>query len=173
MRTLSNGTLLLESTSELPNLRNAKRLYADFETTSLDDKKKSTNPWHDCYVAGLGVAADDGPAFYVPVNHRHGVCLPQDAVADWWCDTVDTCDEWVNQSIKYDAHVSTLCLGVMPECKLGCTLTRSKLIDSDRMRRSLDALASDWLHTDITPYEQAIKRYLTNSKDYGRVPADV
>lgn len=177
---LGNGTRLVEAASELPDLRNARNVFADYETTSFDDKKAAIDPWHDCWVAGLAVTVDDAPrAWYVPVNHRHGTNLPEDAVADWWLSVVSTAKRWVNHNVKFDAHVSANCWGVVVdpgELALCDTLTWAKLIDSDRQGRGgygLDALARDWLKEDISRYELAIRRYLEKTKDYGRVPADV
>lgn len=181
MYTTYNGTRVVQDATELPDLRKARSLYADFETTSFDDKKKSTNPWRDCYVAGLGLTVDEEPgAWYVPVNHRHGECLLESVVASWWCDLLDAVTanrgDWTNHNVKYDAHVSANCLGVLPECPLNDTLTWAKLVDSDRLGKGgygLDALSRAWLHEDIDSYYLSLKPYLANSKDYGRVPVDV
>jgi hypothetical protein len=53
----SNGARLVEAISELPQFsdEDLRELFADFETTSGDDKKDSLNPWHNCAVAGIAV----------------------------------------------------------------------------------------------------------------------
>lgn len=174
-----NGGRLVQDVSELPDLRNAKTLHADFETTSGDPAKKSTDPFHDCWTAGVAVTADEHKgAWYVPVGHHCAEGnLPIDAVAAWWCDVVSSAQEWDNQNIKYDAHVSTNSLGVLPtEPRMVCALTKAKIIDSDRMSKGgygLDALSRAWLGEDIGHFELAMKPYLYRNKDYGAIPQDV
>lgn len=175
MLELPNGGRLVQDVTEMPRpAGRIKRLYADFETTSGDDKLDSLNPWHHCWVAGIAVTWDDVPgAWYVPCGHRWGVNLPLEAVQDWWCELLDQSDLWVNHNVKYDMHVSTNALGVLPELPVKCTLTQSKIIDSDRMRRGLDELSKDWLHEDISQYGEKMQPYLGKCKDYGNVPPDI
>lgn len=175
MKHFENGGMLVETVDELPKLAGAKKLYADFETSSRDPKLKSTNPWWNCWVAGVGVSTDatPGKAWYVPTGHAYGTNLPQEAVIDWWLELLETCGMWVNHNVKYDAHVSTNCWGILPELPLRCTLTRAKIIDSDRLQFGLDFLSSDWLKTSIIGYYDALQPYLNGNKDYGQVPADI
>lgn len=177
MITFKNSGRLVESTSELPELFNSKRLYADFEATSGRRDIASKTPWTDCDIAGIAITVDNKQgAWYVPVGHHQGNNLPKDIVYDWWYKVVDTTKEWINHNVKYDAHVSTNYAGVRPDCPLKCTLTRAKLIDSDRIMRggySLDALSKGWLHEDIDGFEAALQPYLHRNKDYGAIPIDV
>ena len=172
-----NGTRMVEDASELPDLRNAQRVFCDFETTSGDPKKRSVNPWRDCDVAGTAITVDDCPhAWYVPVNHKHGARVNRQAHNQWLRDTLSTASEWVNHSVKYDAHVAANSCGYVHAGPLVCTLTRAKIIDSDRMFRGgygLDALSLAWLKEDISQYEHAMQPYLLRNKDYGGIPADI
>lgn len=171
----ANGGRLVQSTSELPDLRNAGDLFADFETTSLNDEKKSLNPWRDCWALGVAVTTSDAQgAWYVPVRHRQEGNVPLDAFQRWWHDIVGTAKCWTNHNVKYDAHVSSNDLGWAPDCPLYDTVTHAKIIDSDRQLRGgygLDALSLGWLGEDIRPLEDEIKRWLGDSQDYGRVHA--
>lgn len=170
----ANGGRVVESLSELPDLRGARNLYADFETTSGSPTKRSTNPHHHCDIAGIAVTVDDQQgAWYVPVGHHIGNNLPKENVYDWWCDVVDSADRWANHNIKYDAHVSTNWAGVLPECKMSCTLTQAKIVDSDRRQYGLDKLSLAWLHENIKGYEQRMKPYLYRNQDYGAIPIDI
>lgn len=174
MITFLNGGRLVTSVEELPDLRHAERLYADFETTSGDPKKKSTNPWHTCWPAGVAVTADKHiGAWYIPTGHHYGVNLPLEAVINWWSEIVETAQRWVNHNIKYDAHVSTNCWGVLPEMTLRCTLTRAKIIDSDRLKYGLDDLSEAWLKEKISACYERMLPYLHNNKDYGAIPPDI
>ncbi len=182
MQLLDNGGRLVESVAELPDLRNAKKLFADFETTSGNDKLDALNPWHNCKVAGIGITIDDAQgAWYVPIGHRDSDAnLPREPVEKWWQAVASTANAWVNQNVKYDAHVSALDLGYLPEWprqKLVCTLTRAKIHDSDRGfgrgGYTLDALTRDWLGYEIGGYESEIKKWLGDSKDYGVIPTEV
>lgn len=173
MKPLLNGGRLCETTDDLPDLRNAKDLVADFETTSMDDRKDSLNPWKDCWALGIAVTTLDAQgAWYVPLRHRMGGNVPLEQATNWWHDVVGTARCWTNHNIKYDAHVSANDLGWAPEMELYDTLTHAKIVDSDRHLRGgygLDALSSGWLHHDIGPYEHEIKRWLGDRKDYGCV----
>lgn len=174
---LDNGGRIVESQSELPRLESVDLLFADFETTSGDDKLSSVNPWHSCEALGLALTIDTVPgAWYVPLRHRYdwpNVSL--DAFAAWWRDLLGKSRRWINHNVKYDAHVSANSLGVVvPEtCELFDTVTHAKIIDSDRGFKGgygLDALSLAWLGMDISAYEEEIKRWLAPSKssDYGR-----
>ena len=178
MLEFSNGGCLVQDISELPNLAGEPTIIADFETASGNKKIKSVNPWHNCYAAGLAITVPNSPrSWYVPVGHYHGGNIPVEPVIDWWCDIVERADRWVNHNVKYDAHVSTNCLGILPECELWCTLTHAKILDSDRIMRGgygLDALSRTWLQHDISKFELALQPYLgKKNQDYGWIPADV
>lgn len=172
-----NGGQLVQSLAELPDLRGAKLLYADFETTSSTPKEKSVNPWMHCSALGLCVTADDiSDAWYIPIGHHdQSWNLSYDAVCAWWNEVLDSAGAWINHNIKYDAHVSTNWLGAIPLRSLPLidTLTLAKIIDSDRMRYSLDVLSREWLGEDIGGVENAMAPYLVNNKDYGAIPADL
>lgn len=177
MISFKNGGRIIQSVNELPKLRGCTTLFCDMETTSGDPKKKSTDPWHDCDIAGICITADDKEgAWYIPVGHHEGDNLPKEPVYEWLLEVIDSAREWVNHNIKYDAHVITNWAGILPCCELVCTLTQAKIIDSDRMLRggySLEALSRTWLKEDIRSYESALKPYLDRNKDYGAVPIDI
>lgn len=126
---------------------------------------------------GVGITVDDAQgAWYIPITGD----LPFEVIKRWWHEVYGSCKRHINHNCKYDAHVSALSLGWLPDdsCQLVDTLTLSKIIDSDRMRKggySLDALSKDWLHEDITRYWQSLQPYLEygRCKDYGVVPHDV
>lgn len=172
MIAFNNGGTLCD---ELPwHLVGARDVFLDFETSSHDAKKKSTNPWFDCWVAGIAVTVDDHPrAYYVPHT------LP--CWDEWLFAMLDGCKRWINHNVKYDAHVAANCGGVIyggadSGQSLVCTLTLSKIIDSDRIAKggyALDELASAWLGEDISQYEAKLQPYLHKNKDYGRIPPDI
>jgi DNA polymerase-1 len=172
---------MVEDASELPvPPARIERLYADFETSSGDRRRRSTNPWRNCYVAGVAVAWDDVPgAWYVPLGHAFGPRVCPEAAVRWWRDVLARTEQWVNHNVKYDMHVSALCMDAVPDLwrvRPRCTLTWAKLIDSDRTFRGgygLDALSLAWLGEDIRHLEAALAPYLVDNKDWGMVPADV
>lgn len=183
-----NGGRLVEVASEFPKFRDEdlEELFADFETTSFDDKLDSLNPWHHCWVLGIAVAVPSQfGAWYVPVRHRrsdgsysvndHITNLPLDAVIAWWSDLMERAKRWINHHVKYDALVSCCDFGVEPDGELFCTVVHSKIIDSDRQYKGgygLDALSKAWLGHDISEHENEIKRWIGKSKDYGRCPRE-
>jgi DNA polymerase-1 len=168
-----NGGWLLELTDQLPELA-GEELFLDLETTSFDEDKKALNPWHDCWVLGVAIKSDNGPAYYVPVNHADGMCnRPQEEVRDWLLRVIARHQVWVNHNVKFDAQVLFTALGVDTKIKKYCTVDLAKLIDSDRFQHSLDALARDWLHENINGYEQAMAPYLVKNLDYGLIPTEI
>ena len=176
MITFDNGGRLVENLNELPNLQNAKRLYLDVETTSFDRKVPAFQPYHGHRIAGICVTADDHPgAWYLPIRcHHEKWNLPLQPVLDWTRDVINTCDEWVNHGIKYDAHFLRQD-NIDFNCRLVDTNTLAKIVNSDRFGFELDVLSKEWLHEDISPLENRLKAYLASckSKDYGDVPGDI
>lgn len=175
-----NGGRLVQSIDELPDLTNSEILFADFETSSGDSRLTSTNPWRDCYAAGIGVTVDEARgAWYVPAH----LALSHNGAPGWWERTLYSTRKWVNHNIKYDAHVSANCMGVMPpkNVPLHCTLTSAKIIDSDRLHKGgygLDKLSQHWLRENISVFEDRMHPYLAGApgggnKDFGRVPYDI
>lgn len=178
MLKFKNNVLMVESLSELPALAGAKAVYLDFETSSGNPKLDSLNPWHHCKVHGFGITVDEMPeAYYIPYSSFDED--EQGIIRFWLEEILSECEQWVNQNIKYDAHVAAndlqICITEM-QCWLVCTLTLAKLIDSDRIMRGgygLDVLSRDWLEEDISEYEAALQPYLKGTKDYGEVPHDI
>jgi len=177
MKEFPNGGRLVEHLDELPDLRNAGILYADWETTSGDPKVMSVNPWHNCDLLGLAITTDDTPGgWYVPIGHHDPRWnLNRETFIDWWCEVLDSAGCWVNHNIKYDAHVSTNCAGVIPpdHMPLVDTLTLAKILDSDRLRYGLKELSADWLGHGIKDLQEPFEPYLVRNKDYGAIPGDL
>lgn len=174
MITFDNGGRIVESVEELPTFENVHTLYADFETTSGSPQLTSTDPFHHCDVAGIALTGDKIPgSWYVPVGHHTGNNLPRESVEAWWLEVLNGAGMWCNHNTKYDAHVSTNCMGVRPDMPMRCTMTRAKIIDSDRMRYGLSDLSLDWLAENISVFEEQLKPYLNRNKDYGAIPIDV
>lgn len=173
-----NGGRLVTSVDELPDLRNAKTLYLDTETTSGDTKLDSLDVWHNCGLAGIAATIDDAQgAWYIPVGHSNPADnLPQDAVFNWLADVIGTAGRWTNHNVKYDMHTIANNTGIVPTCPVFCTVIQAKIVDSDRQLKGgygLDALSRAWLREDIEKYEKAFAPYLYRKKDYGRIPADL
>lgn len=174
-----NGTILLEKDDPLPDLpTRIERLYLDFETTSRNRSLMSLNPWHNCWIAGVGVTWDSMPdAYYVPSLHwdeRWNVS--RERVIDWMFALLSISDVWVNHNVKYDYHACANDFGLEFGGKLSCAVVRAKLYHSDLKFAGgygLDNLSKIWLKEDITQYEKALAPYLHKNKDYGAIPADV
>lgn len=170
----NGGCLLQYGVDELPEL-GGRVACIDLETTSFDSTKKSVNPWHDCWVLGVAIRVDDGPAYYVPVNHAFSMShnYPQDSVQAWLIRVLDKCEVWVNHNIKYDMQVLRNAFRINHPIKKYCTLDLAKMIDSDRMSNALDSLSHDWLHEDISKYNDVFAPYLVKNQDYGLIPMDL
>ena len=176
MLNFDNGGRLVQELSELPNLKGAKNLYLDVEATSFDQKEPAFKPYHGHRICGIGVTADDVKgAWYVPIRcHHEKWNLPLEPVISWVDGMINSCDNWVNHGVKFDAHFVKQD-GISFNCRLVCTNTLAKIINSDRFSHDLDILAREWLEKDISPYANRLKSYLTGckSKDYGDVPGDI
>lgn len=167
-----NGGILIQEGDDLPNLRHARDLVMDLETSSCDPKIKSLNPWKvaNCHVAGVAITVDDCKrAWYIP---RWLLNL------DWLADIMDDVKVWTNHNVKYDVHVAYNDLALEFTGELYDTLTQAKIIDSDRGYKGgygLEALARDWLQRDVSQYRRNMRPWLEDieNKDYGLVPDDV
>ena len=109
-----NGVKIVECESELPvELIGSKYIFLDLETTSRDPKLKSVNPWHNCWIAGICVTADEHRgSWYIPIGHAHGRNLDREVVIEFLTKLFNEATHWVNHNIKYDAHAleNDLCL---------------------------------------------------------------
>lgn len=175
----ANGTRLVEASSELPEFGVVKDLFLDLETTSGDPQLDSLNPWQNCSTLGVCVTVDDAKgSWYVPVGHQFGKNVALEPTTRWISDLLKNCKRWINHNVKYDAHVlkNDLKLELNDEAEMVDTVTRAKLLDSDRITSggySLEALSRDWLDEDVSSYKDAFDRYLVKNKDYGAVPVDI
>ena len=171
-----NGGHLIQDISELPNLQNAKNLYLDVESTSFNRKEQAFRPYHGHRICGIGVTADDiAGAWYVPIRCRYEKWnLPLESTLRWVNSLTNSCTDWVNHNVKYDAHFLKQD-DVGFNCRLVDTLTLAKIINSDRFTYSLDVLSREWLEEDITGLNDRLQAYLSGckSKDYGEVPGDI
>jgi len=171
-----NGGRLVQSLDELPNLQNSKELFLDLETTSFDPKVKALEPYHGHRTCGICVTADDHKgAWYVPIrSHRPGWNLDLKHTLSWLDDTINTCTDWVNHNIKFDAHFLKQD-NIDFNCRLVDTNTLAKIVNSDRFSHDLDSLSTEWLEEDIGKHKGKLSQYLDGckSKDYGDVPGDI
>ncbi len=174
-----NGVRIVQDESELPyHLVGSKYLFVDLETTSRDSTKRAVNPWHDCWIAGICITADDHKgSWYVPIGHSHGRNIDRQAVTAFLTVLFDKATHWVNHNIKFDTHVLRNDLGLFfDHIVLVCTQTLAKIIDSDRKFKGgygLAHLSKVWLRVDIDHYEEALDPYRKTNKDYGRIPIDI
>lgn len=180
---LGDNCFMVEHTHELPQIVSPTKLYMDFETRSGDRKRPGDNPWAGDRICGAAVTWDRNPKkYYVPVRHNSlgSPNIPVDAFQRWLREPIETCAVWENHNVKFDAHFAAAD-GAVFRGKLSDTLTKAKLIDSDRGfgrgGYGLDALSADWLENDIDPHDQAVQGYLASlrpkSKDYADCPPDI
>ena len=185
--TFQNGGRLITRGSSLPELpATIENLFLDFETTSGDKDKASTNPWHFCKLMGAAFKWDDEKhAYYIPVRSR----LPSDinrnysleAVHLFLSKLISRSKNWINHNIKYDANVLRLSCGIDVldfDTVLQCTLTLAKIVDSDRWKYDLDSLSHDLLFKNISHYKHAFLPYTkkgrnTINKDWGNIPMEL
>lgn len=156
----------------LPDLKGCKRLYLDVETTSFNDKEAAFNSWKGHRIAGIAVCADDGPAHYLSIRHQNSDNLDVGVVMRWLQETLDSCGEWINHNIKFDAHFVEA-EGVRVNCPLADTVVLAKMIDSDAQSHALKPLCRG-IGLEMEE-ELEVKAWLkgAKTKDYGALPADI
>lgn len=156
MLTLPNGHLLVETLEDLPEPRETEELYIDVETSGK-------NPYLDSKLAGIALVWDNNPqAYYIPVGHENGPNLNLTEVIEWLQKWFDLTKKWINHNIKFDAHFLA-CAGIkfdydMP-FEMVCSLTLSKIIQSDRLNHALKPLCREWLGMEMDE-ELRIKAFL-------------
>jgi DNA polymerase I-like protein with 3'-5' exonuclease and polymerase domains len=175
----SNNGFLLQSVEEIQQLPySCFNLFGDFETSSRDPKKNSLNPWHDCWPIGFAFTVDYDPkSYFVPWE------LIRQDTTNWLWKLLNSATNWINHHVKYDAHVLLRHTGwELPEkLNLICTIALARLIDADRSYKGgydLETLSWQWLHHDIKPYGEKLKRYTHRNgkqfnQDYGKIPLDI
>ena len=191
MYKVGDNYIIIEHPSELPDLRNARYLYMDFETTSFDPARAANQAHKGDRIAGIAVTVDDDPnCYYVPIRHYHhedgsmnAANLPIEVVQEWLNDCTSTCEEWVNANVKFDAHFARFDKSTFTG-RLVCLTTAAKVLDSDMTYKGgygLKNLSARWLDDDEAKSERdVIREWLDTvklprgkkAKDYGIVPID-
>lgn len=67
----------------LPSLKGVKKICVDVETCDPTLDEIGPGELRDGYIAGIGLAIDDGPRMYFPVRHEGGDNLDVDLVMRW------------------------------------------------------------------------------------------
>ena len=180
---LKGGHKLCQTAGDLPDLRGAKLLFLDGETTQAEGAhgRKALHPYLGDRFCGVGLTVDDSPVgWYVPVRHklRPDDNVPLEAFQRWVRDLMSSVGAWVNHDVKFDAGFLSVGEGVEPPDRMICTLTMAKLHHSDRMEYGLKPLSRDWLEEDIEERER-VDAYLEattrqkHKQDFGRTPVDL
>lgn len=167
---------IIESLSELPNLQNKKEIFCDIESKRNfdNDKVGGLYPWKGDRICGFSITADNiKDIWYIPVRHtsQGSNNLPIDNVMNWARDILQSCYEWINHYVKFDAMFFAVGDNVIFNCRLVCTVILSKLYYSDRMTYALKPLCKDWIDYD-TESTDRVQKYLNSikSKSYADVP---
>jgi len=171
---------IIESLSELPDLRNHKELFCDIESKRNfdNDKVGGMYPFKGDRIAGFSMAVDDNPeVFYVPVRHTAECSnnLPVKNVMNWARDIIQSSRDWINHNVKFDAMFFDVGDDVsFGDTRLVCTLNLAKLVYSDRTNYKLKSLCADWLNYDTGSLDR-VQAYLKRikSKSYADVPIEL
>ncbi|MFN2383989.1 MAG: DNA polymerase I, partial [Gemmatimonadota bacterium] len=131
-------------------LRAAEVFSFDLETTSLNALEAE--------IVGLSFATAPGEAFYVPVCHTTGRCLPlADALAALGPVLEDPACPKVGQNVKYDLLVLARA-GITVQGIVGDTMLAAYLLDPARRTYSLDVLALEYLGHKTITYAELTKQ---------------
>lgn len=172
---LRNHFHIIESLSELPNLKNRDEIFCDIESKRVFNHEiGGLYVFKGDKICGFSITADDiKDIWYIPVRHTSDAAnnLPVLNVMDWARDILQSCKEWINHNVKFDAMFFDVGDNVEFKCKLICTIMLSKLYYSDRMNYGLKSLGKDWLDYD-TGSTDRVAAYLASikSKSYADVP---
>ncbi len=171
MLKLSNNVVLLSELDFVPIPKRISKLYLDLETSSNDPKLTSLNPWRtaNCTPCLAAFTFDDCPQVYC-VSREDG------RLPEILRELLANSDAWVNQNVKYDAHVLWNNYGFDFAGEYRDTLTLCKLVDSDRTYKGgygLDVMAKEFAGIDLSYYYNSLQAWLTNTKDYGDIPTHV
>ncbi len=178
MINLRDNFHIIESLSELPNLQNRKEIFLDIESKRVFNHKKlgGLYPWKGDRICGFSISADDIPdVWYIPIRHTAPTSnnLPVENMMNFARDILQSCDDWINHLVKFDAMMFDVGDNVQFDCRLICTLELAKLYYSDRFSFGLKPLCRDWLDYD-TDSQDRVKNYLDSlrpkSKSYADVP---
>jgi len=179
MINLKNGFHIIETLSELPDLRNRREIFCDIESKRVfdNDKVGGMYPFKGDKICGFSVSADDMPeVFYVPVRHTAECSnnLPVKNVMNWARDILTSCHDWINHYVKFDAMMFDIGDDVQFDCRLVCTCNLAKLVYSDRTNYKLKPLCVDWLNYDTGSLDR-VQAYLKKikSKSYADVPIEL
>ena len=193
---------LVESVDELPDLFGAKEVFLDLETRNFiaeklwvkrkeqgrlsdEDKKMLEHggfyPFGGDRYCGVAVTVDDDPkSYYVPIRHIDTPVyknLPIPQVNDWVRKIIRSCDRWVNHNVNFDAQFLAI-ENVEFDCQLACTLTLSKIINSDRFSHDLKIICPEYLGYDVETSNR-VDNYLAATfsaahwYNYAKVPVDI
>lgn len=119
-----------------PNVKDAKVIAYDTETTGLDWKKDQIVG----HVIAVGPREDE--TFYFPVRHGGGANYDPEVVARWVDQEVgaDASKRVVGHHLKFDLHFAAND-GITFKGPVECTMVNATLIDENAGRFSLDAVA--------------------------------
>src|SRR5579859_1169512 len=133
--------------SDYPSLQGAKQLCVDVETKDPGLKELGPGTRRGSYIVGISLRTDDGRGGYYPIRHDGGGNLDPRITLDWARDELN----------RFDGHiVGTNLIYDLDFCaNEGITFTNAKsfldvqiaepLIDENRLRYNLNALALDYL----------------------------
>lgn len=153
----------------------------DFETQNNTEgilQKKGNSglyPFKGDRICGAAISSlDSDKTYYVPVRHRGGKNIPVEAFQRWLADQIHGPGQWINHNVVFDSIFARFDNAVFGR-DLVCTLTMSKIHDSDRVGHGLKKLAVDWLDlTEPAQAEHEVKQWLRAAKstDYSVVPSE-
>ncbi len=122
----------------------------DLETTSLDPITTE--------IVGISVAFEEGTAYYVPVGHASGKCLPRDAVLEKLRPVLEnSAVPKYGQNMKFDYAVLKA-HGIELGPLSFDTMVASYLLDPGRRQHGLAVLALEHLSRRVTTIEELIGR---------------
>lgn len=148
--------MIVHSVSDLPDLRSAKHIVLDTETSGLD-------PYKGDRICGISIGTeDDSNIWYVPVRHLSGN-VDRDAVFSWLRDLgQDTSKTFLFHNAKFDLKMLRRD-GVEINGRLRDTMVMAHILSGGEPSFSLDALSAKYCGIKSSECEK-LEQYLTETQ---------
>lgn len=128
--------------TELPDLRNRKRITLDLETRD-DGLSNNIGPgwaYGTGHISGIAVVAE-GVQVYIPIAHPDTECFDKNRVKEWVADHFKIDSQFCFHNSGYDLGWILADLGVSPPRNIDDTKIMDYLLDENALNYQLDTVA--------------------------------
>lgn len=139
-------------------IKNKGMMAFDTESTDLDPLKAE--------IIGASISLEEGEGYYIPIISKTGNAFGRDfLVSDLKAILEDKNIKKIGQNIKYDFAI-LLKYGIFMDGIIGDTMVASYLLNPQKQRYNLDALAKEYLDYTTIKYKDIVKEDGETLLDY-------